>query len=83
MALHAVPGGSGGGGGSTAILQYDNTDPVSPAAHDAWVLRTGTITGGGEAMGLLLALTYAASGSYTYQFSYRTEEGTTIRATLT
>lgn len=70
-------------GGTASIPEY-STDPGSPSAQDAWVLKT--TTGGGSAgapLGLLLALTDAgASGSSTYQFSYYTNEGTIIRTTL-
>jgi len=74
------------------IKQY-STDPASPKAETAWVLRQGTgggivqLSTEGVPMGLLLALTYATTESttgisYTYQFSYRNKEGSTIRATL-
>jgi len=71
---------------SGAISQVTE-DPASPAAEEAWVLRSGT--GGGIAdgtpMGLLLGLTYTDNGGipFTYQFSYRTKEGTTKRVSLT
>ncbi len=75
---------TGSGGSGTTIPEYA-TDPVSPAANSAWVLKT--VAGGisiGSPIGLLLALTYAVTsgGSTTYQFSYRTTEATTIRTTL-
>ena len=64
------------------------SDPSSPAAHDAWVLKTGGGgAGGGVFKGFLgLGFPYAtvgSGGSPTYQLSYRTEEGTTKRVTLT
>jgi hypothetical protein len=66
------------------------TDPTSPNAEDAWVLKTGSGATGaipdGTPIGLLLSLTYTDCPSTTttllYQFSYRTQEGTTIRAAL-
>ena len=68
------------GGGSIPEL---SSDPVSPSAQQAWVLKSGGLVGGGDPIGLLLALTYPGAGSITtYQFSYRTLENTTIRATL-
>lgn len=70
---------------SASIPQYDS-DPGSPAAQDAWVLRTVGATDGdaGQPRGLLLALTYTGEATETaYQFSYRTQQGTTIRTTLT
>lgn len=70
----------------SSIKQYD-ADPTSPKAETAWVLRTPGAGGStkGVPMGLLLSLTYAetvAGGTTVYQFSYRTKESTTIRATL-
>lgn len=65
------------------IPQLDS-DPASPAQEDAWVLASisGGV-GGGEPLGLLLALTTPATGgSSTYELSYRTKEGTTVRVTL-
>ena len=59
-----------GSGGTPELI----SDPVSPAAYSSWVLVSG-----GTPMGLLLALT---QGDLKYQFSYRTTEGTTVRATL-
>ena len=61
------------GGGS---IPQVSTDPVSPAAEDAWVLKSG----GASPIGLLLALTTGVPTSY--RFSYRTNEGTTVRVTL-
>lgn len=67
--------GSGGSSGTAVIPEYA-TDPASPSAGDAWVLRSGTV----QPYGLLLALTKPAVT--TYQFSYRTNAGSTVRATL-
>ena len=78
MKLNITPAGSSGGGGGTLPEYY--TDPVSPAAGDTWILAT-IATAGGSPMGMLLSITYAAN-TYTYQLSYRTTEGTTIRTTL-
>lgn len=74
-------GGSGGG-----IPQY-NSDPVSPAAEDAWVLRTTSGGAGGGKLksyfGLGFPVTTPGTGvTSTYQFSYRTLEGTTKRVTI-
>jgi hypothetical protein len=71
---------------SSSAIHQVTEDPVSPEAEEAWVLRSGT--GGGIAdgtpIGLLLALTYTDNGGipFTYQFSYRTKEGTTKRVSL-
>lgn len=82
-----ITGSSSSSSSATAgIPQYD-TDPVSPNPEDAWVLKTG---GGGSGGGTIIAAMgggFIASspntgGSPTYQFSYRTLENTTIRATL-
>ena len=73
------------GSGGTATIPQVSTDPASPAAEDAWVLKTtaGGITDG-TPIGLMLALTYQGNtGSTTYQFSYRTQESTTIRVSMT
>lgn len=80
--LDAIGGGVNSTGGVT-IPQY-STDPSAPAAEDAWILKTGTgAAGGGKPIGLLLSLTTTgAGGSLTYKFSYRTQEGTTKRVTL-
>lgn len=71
--------------GSVSIQQYDS-DPGSPAAEDAWVLRTPGIPGNpaGSPIGILMALTSpgSASGADTYQFSYYTIEGTIKRTAL-
>lgn len=73
---------TGGGTGVAFIPQYNDTDPASPTAQDAWVLRSGSASTGGSPIGLLLALTEAGGGGYSYQFSYYTQEGTIIRAAL-
>lgn len=65
----------------SAIIPELSVDPVTPYPQSAWVLRTGGTTTG-TPMGLLLALTYATTVAPTYQFSYRTLEGTTVRTTL-
>ena len=69
--------------GNSTIPEY-TTDPVSPVAEDAWILRTEVTDGVvGVPRGLLLALTYTGLAvSSTYQFSYRTSGGTTIRTAL-
>lgn len=56
------------------------TDPVSPTAGQVWVLAAdlGAV---GTPIGLLLSLTYAVS-NFDYKLSYRTSEGTTVRAVL-
>lgn len=76
---------SSGSGGAATIEQYD-TDPSSPAAETAWVLRTAGAPGSpaGQPIGILMALTSAgsAAGADTYQFSYQTLEGTIKRTSL-
>lgn len=70
------------------LIPQLSSDPASPTAEKAWVLATlgsGASTEG-MPMGLLLSLTYAetaAGGATTYQLSYRTKQGTTLRASLT
>jgi len=75
-------------GGSNAIPEL-SSDPSSPAAQSAWVLRSGQGGAGldgisGTPIGFLLLLTYAGvqGVAYSYQFSYRTTENTTVRAAL-
>jgi hypothetical protein len=51
------------------------SDPATPVAGQAWVLKEGT----GTPLGLLLAITTAG---VTYFLSYRTYEGTTVRVQL-
>lgn len=70
----------------SAIPQVD-TDPASPNAEDAWVLKTQSAgVGGGVIIAPLglgfLALTPGAGSSSSYKFSYRTKEGSTKRVTL-
>lgn len=81
MSVKVVLPTSTGGGGSVNIPQL-NADPPSPAPESAWVLAT-PIVSGGSPIGLLLALTGSSVTGYTYQFSYRTLEGTTRRVALT
>jgi hypothetical protein len=74
------------------IKEY-SSDPSGVKAETAWVLRQGTgggivqLSTQGVPMGLLLSLTYAVTATttgvaFTYQFSYRTKENSTIRSTL-
>lgn len=73
-----------------SVPQLD-ADPSSPIAEQRWVLHT-TSGGGGSGGGVMRiplagggAITSVASGgstTHTYQFSYRTKEGTTKRTTL-
>lgn len=68
---------------SLHFLGQVNTDPVAPTVEESWVLRSGTVTGGGDPLGLLLCITNAGSISgLSYQFSFRTLEGTTKRVTI-
>lgn len=74
------------------IPQY-TSDPANPSKEDSWVLRQGsgggivTLSTEGAPIGLLLSLTYPVTltttgVAFTYQFSYRNKEGSTIRTTL-
>lgn len=69
----------------SAIPQL-NADPSSPNPEDAWVLKTGGGSGGGTIKAFLGGgaplPTVNGGGSPTYQFSFRTIEGTTKRVTL-
>jgi len=61
--------------GSVVISEY-NTDPISPAVNDTWVLRQSN----GSPIGLLLALTTNTS---IYKLSYKTISGAIVRTILT
>jgi hypothetical protein len=86
-------GGGGGGGGSATdsggIPEY-TTDPISPEAETAWMLRTpgAASTGGGIVKAFIgggFPVSSVATGGGTpdtYQLSYRTLENTTIRVSL-
>jgi len=65
------------------IKQF-SSDPASPKTEDAWILKTSTGgTGGGIPYGLLLVLTQPnVGGTISYEFKYRTKEGTTIAVAL-
>ena len=74
-------------------IRQRTSDPTNPKAESAWVLRQGsgggiiTMSTEGVPIGMLLSLTYAITQTttgiaYTYQFSYRTKEGTTNRVAI-
>lgn len=67
------------------VIPEKTSDPVSPRPEDAWVLRSGTSTGGGKInafMGLGFPYVSAGTASYTYRLKYRTKEGSTISVVL-
>ena len=75
--------------GTDAMIPELSSDPVSPAAEDVWVLHTST--GGGGTPGKInaflgLGFPYLGLGTgspvHTYQLSYRTLEGTTVRRVM-
>jgi hypothetical protein len=61
---------------SFSIPEVD-IDPISPNPGDTWVLHDSKK---GSPIGLLLSLTHSDDS---YELSYRTTEGTTIRVRLT
>jgi hypothetical protein len=63
-----------------AVIPELHTDPSPPVPQSTWVLAT-VLEAAGSPMGLLLSLTYGVDID-TYQLSYRTLEGTTIRTVL-
>lgn len=71
-------GKDGKDGGYIGLQEYV-LDPSSPIPGDTWVLRTNVLLAGNP-IGLLLALTSIAT--YTYAFSYRTLDGSTVRTSL-
>lgn len=74
---------SGGGSGSFSCPQL-NSDPVTPGDETMWVLRTGSGgSGGGEVKALFpFILSAGSGGGYTYELSYRSPDGVTLRTTL-
>ena len=79
----AGPRGPAGesGAGDGFIPQYD-TDPVSPESEHAWVLRTGVSIPISHSL-LFYGLTMPGGGGFTYEFKYRSKEGTTVSVPLT
>jgi hypothetical protein len=72
-----------GGGGSFSIPELAS-DPVSPNAGDAWVLRSGGTVGGGDAY-LPFPLVFTTSGtvgSATYELSYQTISDGVVRVSM-
>ncbi len=64
-----------------------NADPSSPNAEDLWVLKTGGGSSGGGTLKAFIGLGFpilstGSGGAATYELSFRTKEGTTIRTTL-
>lgn len=77
----------GAQGGGVHIPEY-SADPASPNPGDVWVRRTVSGgSGGGEIRSFLGLgfpyLTADTGGTTTYELSFRTEAGTTVRETLT
>lgn len=72
------PGIDGKDGGLIGLQEYA-LDPSSPMPGDVWIKRTNVLLAGNP-IGLLLALTSIAT--YTYAFSYRTLDGSTVRTSL-
>jgi hypothetical protein len=81
-----------GGGKGNGYIPELLVDPVPLVAEQSWVLKTGggsSVSSGGALMGILGLATYmvsvgthTAGGALSYQFSYRTLEGTTKRVTI-
>lgn len=64
-----------------------SSDPSTPSAGDAWVLRQGSGGSGGGKLRMFMGLGFpyvsaGSGGSFTYKFSYQTTEGTTKRVTI-
>ncbi len=68
--------------GTDGYIPELTSDPVSPTPETAWVLRSGGFVGGGVPVGLLLGITTAGSGSFSYELRYRTLENSTIGVVL-
>jgi hypothetical protein len=76
---------------TSSVIPELTSDPSSPSPQQAWVLVTQSghgVVGGGKLRSFLgLGFTYVSAGSggtisYSYQFSYRTNEGTTKRVMI-
>lgn len=66
------------------VIPELDSDPSSPEAESAWVLKTTTGgTGAGEAFGFLAYTNPGVGGSTSYSLKYRTLEGTTVSVDLT
>jgi hypothetical protein len=84
MSIKVVyPLGSGGlnSNGTATIPQFENADPSSLIGEQAWVKHTNP-TVAGEPIGLLLALTHAATVTEKWEFSYYTNQGSIKRVQL-
>lgn len=62
-------------------------DPALPAKGDMWVRKTGGVVVGGGMIKAFLGLGFpmlapGIGGAATYDLSYRTKEGTTIRVAM-
>jgi hypothetical protein len=67
---------------NTVRFQEYASDPASPASGDAWILRTETSGADGTPLGMLLTITQNVGASLSYELSYRTAAGATVRAAL-
>lgn len=68
--------------GRVSIPEYENTDPASPESGDVWVRRSFSASGGGEMEGHFGHTSAGTIGSDTYELSFRTNDGTTVRVGL-
>lgn len=67
------------------IIPQLDADPANPKKERAWVLKTTTGGAGGGVLQFLYGahpITSNGAISTSYQFSYRTKEGTTKRVTI-
>lgn len=64
-----------------ASIPQLTADPASPAAEDAWVLYTAAALRPQTSL-FPLGMALLTGTPATYQFSYRTNEGTTKRVSL-
>lgn len=58
------------------------TSDPSSSSGDVWVLRSDAGGTEGIPLGMLLAITQTVGATSSYQLSYKTSEGTTVRTTL-
>lgn len=70
----------------TASFRYvrvpEYTSDPSANSGDLWVLRTDSGTSDGNPTGLLLSMVQSVGTASTYQLSFKTNSGSTLRTTL-
>lgn len=68
--------------GRVSIPEYENADPSSPESGDVWVRHSLSASGGGEMEGHFGHTSAGTISSNSYELSFRTNDGTTVRVGL-